>query len=281
MNTYLEIKKIIGNEYANGEASAMALMLLEDVAGISRTQALMGENVDEDTMGTLRTMAERIANGEPLQYVTGKAEFCGMSFKVNSNVLIPRPETEELVEWIVDVAKRKEGRVRVLDIGTGSGCIAVSIAKNVGTAQVDAWDVSEGALRTARENAASNGVDVRFERVDVLSFDGKTSNEKYDIIVSNPPYICKSEAKDMERNVLEHEPHIALFVDDDDPLLFYRCIADIGNHLLNDGGLLFYEINRQYGAETIAMLQASGYSNIVIRQDQFGNDRMAKGEKGN
>ena len=281
MNTYLEIKKIIGNEYANGEASAMALMLLEDVAGISRTQALMEENVDEDTMGTLRTMAERIANGEPLQYVTGKAEFCGMSFKVNSNVLIPRPETEELVEWIVDVAKRKEGRVRVLDIGTGSGCIAVSIAKNVGTAQVDAWDVSEGALRTARENAASNGVDVRFERVDVLSFDGKTSNEKYDIIVSNPPYICKSEAKDMERNVLEHEPHIALFVDDDDPLLFYRRIADIGNHLLNDGGLLFYEINRQYGAETIAMLQASGYSNIVIRQDQFGNDRMAKGEKGN
>lgn len=281
MNTYLEIKKIIGNEYANGEASAMALMLLEDVAGISRTQALMGENVDEDTMGTLRTMAERIANGEPLQYVTGKAEFCGMSFKVNSDVLIPRPETEELVEWIVDVAKRKEGRVRVLDIGTGSGCIAVSIAKNVGTAQVDAWDVSEGALRTARENAASNGVDVRFERVDVLSFDGKTSNEKYDIIVSNPPYICKSEAKDMERNVLEHEPHIALFVDDDDPLLFYRRIADIGNHLLNDGGLLFYEINRQYGAETIAMLQASGYSNIVIRQDQFGNDRMAKGEKGN
>lgn len=281
MNTYLEIKKIIGNEYANGEASAMALMLLEDVAGISRTQALMGENVDEDTMGTLRTMAERIANGEPLQYVTGKAEFCGMSFKVNSDVLIPRPETEELVEWIVDVAKRKEGRVRVLDIGTGSGCIAVSIAKNVGTAQVDAWDVSEGALRTARENAASNGVDVRFERVDVLSFDGKTSNEKYDIIVSNPPYICKSEAKDMERNVLEHEPHIALFVDDDDPLLFYRCIADIGNHLLNDGGLLFYEINRQYGAETIAMLQASGYSNIVIRQDQFGNDRMAKGEKEN
>jgi release factor glutamine methyltransferase len=200
---------------------------------------------------------------------------------VNSDVLIPRPETEELVEWIVDVAKRKEGRVRVLDIGTGSGCIAVSIAKNVGTAQVDAWDVSEGALRTARENAASNGVDVRFERVDVLSFDGKTSNEKYDIIVSNPPYICKSEAKDMERNVLEHEPHIALFVDDDDPLLFYRRIADIGNHLLNDGGLLFYEINRQYGAETIAMLQASGYSNIVIRQDQFGNDRMAKGEKGN
>ena len=281
MNTYLEIKKIIGNEYANGEASAMALMLLEDVAGISRTQALMGENVDEDTMGTLRTMAERIANGEPLQYVTGKAEFCGMSFKVNSDVLIPRPETEELVEWIVDVAKRKEGRVRVLDIGTGSGCIAVSIAKNVGTAQVDAWDVSEGALRTARENAASNGVDVRFERVDVLSFDGKTSNEKYDIIVSNPPYICKSEAKDMERNVLEHEPHIALFVDDDDPLLFYRRIADIGNHLLNDGGLLFYEINRQYGAETIAMLQASGYSNIVIRQDQFGNDRMAKGEKEN
>ena len=281
MNTYLEIKKIIGNEYANGEASAMALMLLEDVAGISRTQALMGENVDEDTMGTLRTMAERIANGEPLQYVTGKAEFCGMSFKVNSNVLIPRPETEELVEWIVDVAKRKEGRVRVLDIGTGSGCIAVSIAKNVGTAQVDVWDVSEGALRTARENAASNGVDVRFERVDVLSFDGKTSNEKYDIIVSNPPYICKSEAKDMERNVLEHEPHIALFVDDDDPLLFYRRIADIGNHLLNDGGLLFYEINRQYGAETIAMLQASGYSNIVIRQDQFGNDRMTKGEKGN
>ncbi|MBQ7157656.1 MAG: peptide chain release factor N(5)-glutamine methyltransferase [Bacteroidaceae bacterium] len=281
MNTYLEIKKIIGNEYANGEASAMALMLLEDVAGISRTQALMGENVDEDTMVTLRTMAERIANGEPLQYVTGKAEFCGMSFKVNSDVLIPRPETEELVEWIVDVAKRKEGRVRVLDIGTGSGCIAVSIAKNVGTAQVDAWDVSEGALRTARENAASNGVDVRFERVDVLSFDGKTSNEKYDIIVSNPPYICKSEAKDMERNVLEHEPHIALFVDDDDPLLFYRRIADIGNHLLNDGGLLFYEINRQYGAETIAMLQASGYSNIVIRQDQFGNDRMAKGEKEN
>lgn len=241
---------------------------------MSRSQALMGD--DSPQRDELLRMAERIAKGEPVQYVVGKAEFYGLTFHVEPGVLIPRPETEELVDA---VELQNAQAVRVVDIGTGSGCIAISLSKKFPDAKVEGWDISNDALRIAKGNAELNESNVSFHKVDVLSVSPSEAlslaeGRRVDVIVSNPPYICDREKSDMERNVLDHEPHLALFVPDEDPLLFYRKIAELGVEILSTGGRLYFEINRAYGRETVLLLEGLGYSNVQLVQDQFGNDRM-------
>lgn len=293
MSLYRDIRNVIAQSVDDGEASAITFLLLDKVAGIDKIHALMGESPSlhspegEDRLRTemlydqLFQMARRIAEGEPVQYVIGETEFCGLTFHVEPGVLIPRPETEELVQLVVNDYAGNQASVRLLDIGTGSGCIAVSLAHLLPGAKVEAWDISDDALMIAKGNAELNEVEVVFNKVDVLSFNapnlqGRISIEdaQFDIIVSNPPYICNKEKADMEENVLAHEPHLALFVPDDDPLLFYRTIARLGLTVLSSGGSLYFEINREYGQETIAMLCELGYVKVELHKDQYGNDRM-------
>lgn len=274
MNIYRDIRDVLIREYDAGEASAIAFLLLEEVAGMSRSQALMGD--DSPQRDELLRMAEHIAKGEPVQYVVGKAEFYGLTFHVEPGVLIPRPETEELVDA---VELQNAQNARVVDIGTGSGCIAISLSKKFPDAKVEGWDISNDALRIAKGNAELNESNVSFHKVDVLSVSPSEAlslaeGRRVDVIVSNPPYICDKEKSDMERNVLDHEPHLALFVPDEDPLLFYRKIAELGVEILSTGGRLYFEINRAYGRETVLLLEGLGYSNVQLVQDQFGNDRM-------
>jgi release factor glutamine methyltransferase len=215
-----------------------------------------------------------LKKNEPYQYVFGKCEFYGLEFRVTPDVLIPRPETEELVEWVLSENSMAD---RFLDIGTGSGCIAVTLGKKIPAAAIHAWDISDGALAIAAENAAYNGVVVQFLKRDILqSFSAETS---FDVIVSNPPYVMESEKVTMEENVLHFEPHEALFVPDNDPLLFYRRIAEVALEMLHEGGRLYFEVNRTKGASICSMLQQRGYLEVESRNDLSGNLRMIKAVK--
>lgn len=275
---YQNIKQALKGCCSDSEASALAKMLLVEVLGFSTLELFGGKDkeVSEKDLDVLDKMLERLKNNEPIQYVIGRETFCGMTFEVNPNVLIPRPETQELVEWITHEYKATSS-CRMLDIGTGSGCIAVSLAKKLPAARVEAWDISEGALEVARRNAGINGVSVAFRLQDVLK--AEVSSPSYEVMVSNPPYITHREKMEMEANVLEWEPHTALFVPDTDPLLFYRKIAQLGVKALADGGSLYFEINRAYGKETVEMLQGLGYRQIELKKDMFGNERMIKAIK--
>lgn len=252
----------------------MAKYILTEKYQLSALDLYAGKdmNFSSEKLSEVNDILARLKSYEPLQYIIGETWFCGYRFKVTPAVLIPRPETAELIDWIVKDNKR-EG-AHVLDIGTGSGCIPVSLALMMDSPVVSAWDISEEALSVASENARINNTDVAFSRVDVLGTDIPDIN--VDILVSNPPYITESEKKDMEKNVLEWEPDLALFVPDDDPLRFYRRIAELGLDILNDGGLIYFEINRAYGSETVGMLASMGYKNIELRKDLSGNDRMIK-----
>jgi release factor glutamine methyltransferase len=199
-----------------------------------------------------------------------------LTFEVNPNVLIPRPETQELVAWIVEDCQPGKS-VRILDIGTGSGCIPVTLAKQLPEAEVESWDISEGALEVASRNSERNGVKVLLRQKDVLN--AEPEGKLYDVIVSNPPYITNKEKVDMEANVLDWEPSLALFVPDEDPLLFYRKIARLGCEILKEGGSLYFEINRAYGQETALMLNELGYNQIELKKDSWGNDRMIKAKR--
>lgn len=231
------------------------------------------ERVGESTLLKLWQTAQRLKMQEPIQYILGEAWFCGLQLKVNASVLIPRPETEELVEWIVD--EQKTGRnLNILDIGTGSGCIAIAIKKSLKDCVVNAMDVSKEALDVAAYNALANKVEVLFREENILLTGN--GNYFYDIIVSNPPYVRESEKAEMAKNVLDYEPHIALFVNDDDPLLFYKAIANYSLKALKPGGKLYFEVN-QYLAESVKkMLEYQGFSSIELRKDIFKNDRMIR-----
>ena len=274
--TYIK-QKLIAASYAETEASALARWILEEEFGFSTLELYAGKDTDfpMEKRNRLNDILVRLARFEPIQYIIGKTEFCGLTLKVSSDVLIPRPETAELVDWIV--ADCPQSGLRVLDIGTGSGCIAITLAERMVEAEVSAWDISERALAVARENALHNNVRIAFSCMDV--FNEPTGTSVFDIIVSNPPYITESERTEMERNVLDYEPETALFVPDTDPLRFYRRIAHIGNQMLKPGGKLFFEINRAYGSETAAMLKYGGYSQVEVRSDSYGNARMIKAIK--
>lgn len=264
--------------YSAGEAAAIARWVFESRFHYTRLDYCLGKDRDfsKEEREDFENIVSRLLENEPVQYVLGEAEFCDRQFLVNHNVLIPRPETEELVHWIVSDASDFPDRPRILDLGTGSGCIAISLACLLPQASVSACDISEGALAVARENAARLEVSVSFFRDDILNPEHLAEEPCWDVWVSNPPYICDCERQDMTRNVLDHEPHTALFVPDHDPLLFYRAIAESGLRYLRLGGSLYFEINRAYGHATSEMLEEMGYKEIQIRQDQFGNDRMIK-----
>lgn len=267
---YGDIKQMLTlGGMAAGEAKAVALLLLEKACGLSVAQVLTGEadRMPQADAQRVRDMAALVAQGMPVQYALGEADFCGLTLHVAPGVLIPRPETEELVQWVATVCPK-----RILDIGTGSGCIAIALAHLLPQATVEAWDVSDDALRIARSNAERCGVNVTFRQVDVLS--PRDEAGPWDVLVSNPPYICEEEAKEMETNVLEHEPRLALFVPNDDPLRFYRHIAERGLTMLRGGGRLFFEINQRFGTDTTDLLQRMGYQDVELRQDLQGHDRM-------
>jgi release factor glutamine methyltransferase len=211
---------------------------------------------------------------KPIQYIFGEAEFYGLPFLVNENTLIPRPETEELVEWIIESTKpgMGNGKLKILDIGTGSGCIAVSLAKNIPNAEVFAIDVSEEALATAKKNAVINKVEVTFLLKNIL--ETEDLGQQFDIIVSNPPYVRNLEKAEIKPNVLEYEPHLALFVEDTDALLFYRKIGQLAAKSLSPNGKLYFEINQYLGKETAALLENLGFRNVILKKDIYGNDRM-------
>lgn len=273
-----EIRNALREHYPDSEALALAKMLLVEAFGFSTLELYGGKDkeISGKRLDVLNEMIARLKKNEPIQYVIGTETFCGWTFEVDGNVLIPRPETQELVHWIVADWK-SDASCRLLDVGTGSGCIAISLSKLLEGAEVEAWEISEGALRVARRNADRNGAQVLFRQVDVLK--ARPEGYRYDVIVSNPPYITESEKQDMEANVLDWEPHTALFVPDADPLLFYRRIAELGVSMLNEGGALYFEINRAYGEETVRMLEGLGYKQIELRKDDWGNDRMIKANR--
>jgi release factor glutamine methyltransferase len=270
--------------YETGEAKAIVRLVLEVRFGLTMTDILCGkiEKLTTVEQKDLNHIIQRLETGEPVQYVLGEAEFGGRTFHVEPGVLIPRPETYELCQWIMEKrrGKNEQGRnTSILDIGTGSGCIACTLAAELADAEVTAWDISDDALRIATENAKRTNVHVSFEKVDVLNtslLNRERPAMGLDIIVSNPPYICKKERATMERNVLEHEPELALFVPDDDPLLFYRTIARFAAKALNPGGALYFEINPLYVSEMQQMLSEEGFSHTEIRNDQFGKQRFTK-----
>ena len=284
--TYRELWQSLTSRYTEPEAKAVARYLLEVGYGLSMTDILSGgaERVPADEMEENR---RRLLNGEPVQYVIGKAEFGGRIFKVSPAVLVPRPETNELCQWVEreERGKRREKRdYSVLDIGTGSGCIAITLALDMPYAKVEAWDISEKALNIARQNAESLNAQVHFRQVDALNEPTEDSSlftlhSSLNIIISNPPYICKQEATAMEAHVLDHEPHQALFVPDDDPLLFYRAIAQYGKSALVAGGWLYFEINPLYHEVLEKMLDEMGYFGIEMRKDQFGQWRFARAQR--
>lgn len=267
--------------YEADEAKAIVRLVLDVRFALSWTDIICGkvESLSDNEKQELERMAQRLETGEPVQYVLGEAEFGGRTFHVESGVLIPRPETYELCHWVWEEGgKRKvKGDYNILDIGTGSGCIACTLAAKIPNAKVTAWDISDDALRIASKNAKRTNVHVSFEKVDVLSPSLFTLHPSpATIIVSNPPYICNKERETMERNVLEHEPDLALFVPDNDPLLFYRAIARYAAKALKPEGMLFFEINPLYVNEMLQMLSEEGFSQTEVKQDQFGKKRFTK-----
>lgn len=275
--TYRELWRTLEPLYGNGEARAITDYVLDVCFGLSKADILCGA-VDEMTAektAELNKIFGRLMEGEPVQYVLGRAEFCGRWFSVRPGVLIPRPETEELCAWITADSKASASP-KVLDIGTGSGCIAITLQLDMPESKVTAWDISADALDVARENAQQLGANVNFVKLDALN--AKPEGE-WDVIVSNPPYICEKEKKDMAVNVLEHEPHTALFVPDADPLLFYRAITRLAVQTLSKGGRLYFEINPIYADDTCRMMRAEGMTAVELRSDMYGKQRMAKGVK--
>jgi release factor glutamine methyltransferase len=261
--------------YADPELQSVSRLLISHITGFSFTGILVNKNTifSEHQREILNNYLEKLKNGMPVQYVLGETEFCGLPFKVDESVLIPRPETEELVEWVV---KEANPRSVILDIGTGSGCIAVALKHLLPDAEVYACDIAEESLKTASKNAAINKADVHFFQTDILI--EKKSVRKYHIIVSNPPYIPLEEKNEMLSRVKDYEPECALFVPDDDPLLFYRKIAQYASVHLHPGGKLFFEVHRDYGKACLSMLKEMQFQQVQLQQDIAGNDRMIRAE---
>jgi len=276
----LKIKflNLLKDEYPAQEASSFFNLLIESYLGMNRLDFALkpGKELSLEEKEKFEIAIYRLSQHEPIQYIIGETEFFGLKFKVNKDVLIPRPETEELVQWILDDLgeSKPPPNLKILDIGTGSGCIAISLAKYLPKAEIFALDISENALKTARENAGLNEVNVNFIQADILNLEALT--EKFDVIVSNPPYVREMEKVEMHRNVLENEPYLALFVKDTDPLIFYGIIAKLAQAGLHKNGNLYFEINQYLANETEEILKNSDFE-TGLKQDIFGNYRMLRG----
>lgn len=278
MNTIRQLSQYalqqLKDSYSEHEIRSLCTIIYMDVFHFTNIDIHLKKNeaLEKSFLNKFMEIIERLKCGQPIQYILGETEFGGLRFRVDSSTLIPRPETEELLRW---VAASVEPGQHLLDIGTGSGCLAVSLARLCPGLRVSAIDISEPAIRMATANAVRNRATVAFAVKDILRFE-EYAWETCDIIVSNPPYVRESERQEMEAKVLDYEPHSALFVPDDDPLRFYRRIAAFGQHYLNAGGLVFFEINEALGAETARLLATTGYEDVEIRKDLYGKERMAK-----
>ena len=272
--------------YPTSEIDSFFFLILEEYMDLKRIDVVLKSDfyLDKKSLNLMQIATKQLEQEIPIQYIIGKTEFFGLPFNVNKEVLIPRPETEELVEQVLkEVSLTKicktttdettnEKQLKILDIGTGSGCIAISLKKQLPSSKISAMDVSDKALRVANKNALLNQVDINFIHQDIL----KTNNldKLYDVIVSNPPYVRELEKKEMKNNVLNNEPHLALFVDNKNPLLFYNKIAELAKNFLTKNGQLHFEINQYLGKETIKLLAEKGFKNIQLKKDIFGNDRI-------
>ena len=286
MKTYQQFWQSLTPLYDAGEAQAIVLTVLDVEYGMTLTDIICGKvnELSSDEERNLEEIIARLQNGEPVQYVLGEADFAGRTFHVEPGVLIPRPETAELCQWIEEEVSslKADERKQILDICTGSGCIAITLGLNIPNSEVTGWDISEDALRIAQGNVEMlKAGNVRIEYQNALMLpkaaEAESSLSKgWNIIVSNPPYICEKEKADMEKNVLEHEPSIALFVPDEDPLKFYRAIAEYASSALKSEGALYFEINPIYEKETREMLEELGFKDIETKEDAFGKKRMMK-----
>lgn len=258
------------------EAESFFAISLEALKGWKRVDVALNPDAElsSDEVEKWNAVLHQLELQKPIQYIFGHTYFYGLDFEVNEHTLIPRPETEELVEWVIHENKNR-GQVKIVDIGTGSGCIAISLAKNLPDAQVFAIDVSGEALAMAKRNAENNNVNVTFIQQDILA--AEVLPEDFDVIVSNPPYVRNLEKAEIKQNVLDYEPHLALFVDDNDALIFYRKIALLAKANLPQNGKLYFEINQYLGKETAEMMESFGFTNVVLRKDIYGNDRMIEG----
>lgn len=278
--TYRDLWYQLAPVYGEGEAKAIARMVYEVRFALSLSDLYVGKDtqLSADDQTELKEISRRLLEREPVQYVLGQVAFCGRTFLVNKHVLIPRPETEELCNWICQ--SWKQAPSEILDVGTGSGCIAITLAAMFPEAHVAAWDISSKALAVACENAKQTHACVSFEQVDVLTVNRSTlTSNRYDLIVSNPPYVLNKERAKMEQNVVGYEPHTALFVPDEDPLLFYRAIGQYGQTALNEKGWLYFEINPLYANDLKELLSMMSYHDIEINTDQFGKQRMIRAQR--
>ena len=295
--------------YDEKEIESFFYLILENFHQIKRIDLALNPQMEMNDKQLLHweSILSDLKKQKPIQYILGETEFYGLPFLVNENTLIPRPETEELVELIIKQNSKSEippepkvngaklnSKLKILDIGTGSGCIAISLVKNISNVEVYAIDISEEALETAKKNAQINQVEIHFIQADILKINNleqlPTSNPKlethnpkletqFDIIVSNPPYVRNIEKQEINPNVLEYEPHLALFVEDDDALLFYRKIAQLALKSLSPNGRLYFEINQYLGKETVELIESFGFKNVVLHKDIYGNDRMIEGTR--
>ena len=280
-----ELDAICGKD----EVASFFYLSIEHHLNVARIQLILDSEftLTKDETDVFFTILEDLKQQKPIQYILGETEFYGLQFNVNENVLIPRPETEELVDWIIKDSKFKSQNsktIKILDIGTGSGCIAISLAKHLPEAQVFAVDISESAIKIAKENADRNGVEVEFIKANILESSlwedvALRQMAFFDIIVSNPPYVRELEKQEIKPNVLDNEPHLALFVENDNPLIFYKAITDFAVDKLKSNGSLYFEINQYLGQETKQLLVDAEFNDIQLRKDLNGNDRMLKGTK--
>lgn len=277
--TYVELKQRLVPLYGEQETQAILRMILEIRFGLSHADILCGKvtHLSADDTEELEKIIQRLEKNEPVQYVLGQADFCGRTFYVNPNVLIPRPETEELCLWITETVRKQFSQPTILDIGTGSGCIAITLALELPGSKMEAWDISHQAIEVARQNAKRLGASVTFVEKDIQKV--ADSSIKWDIIVSNPPYITTEERKDMEANVLAWEPHEALFVPNNNPLFFYELIVRYTIRNMNDGGMVFFEINPLFEEQVVQTLAAHAFTDIIVREDIYGKRRFVQGTR--
>jgi len=273
-----EIVTSIKDIYENNEAANIADLLLEHITKLPRIERIIKNNEDlsQDQKRLLLPSIERLQNHEPIQYITNEAWFAGMKFYVDKNVLIPRPETEELVEWVAKEVKSQKSKVKILDVGTGSGCIAIALKKNLPKAEVWACDVSDEALIVARINADSLQATVDFVPVDFLEEEQRKQLPQVDIIVSNPPYVPQKDKDEMSKNVLDFEPSTALFVPHNNPLVFYDAIADFGKEKLAKNGHVYVEIHESAGERVKSLFHTKGFHSVKIKKDLQGKERMVR-----
>ena len=266
--------------YPKTEIDSFFFILMEEKLKLQRIDTVLNSDllITNKNLIDLKNIVKRLQKEEPIQYIIGNTEFYGLPFLVDKNTLIPRTETEELVAWVLDEIKvltnNKITELSILDIGTGTGCIPISLAKNLTSLNISAIDISPEALIIAKQNAILNKVTIEFIELDILN--AESLPQEYDVIISNPPYVRELEKEEIKNNVLENEPHLALFVADENPLIFYNKIADLAKQQLSKNGMLFFEINQYLGKETVNMLVKKGFKNIQLKKDLFGNDRMIK-----